>query len=191
MRIPGFAGKVMAEIGVNVVNIPGGELYTALDRGTIDALEWVGPGLDIKMGFHKVAPFYYSGWHEPSGETQFLINKAAFNKLSNKYQTMLVTAMKAVSEDMSIENFAENISAWEKITNDNRNIQIKVFPKPVLREMKRATDRVMQRYADKNELFKEIWNDYSSYMIKARKWTTMGVGNYLKSAEEVGAGVER
>ena len=75
MRIPGLAGEVFAKLGVNVTNIPAGELYTSLDRGTIDALEWVGPGMDIKMGFHKIAPYYYTGWHEPATELQYLVNK--------------------------------------------------------------------------------------------------------------------
>ncbi len=74
MRIPGFAGEVMAKLGLAVTNIAPGELYTSLERGTIDALEWVGPGMDIKMGFHKIAPYYYTGWHEPATELQFLVN---------------------------------------------------------------------------------------------------------------------
>ena len=76
MRIPGLAGEVFAKLGVNVTNIPAGELYTSLDRGTIDALESVGPSMDIKMGFHKIAPYYYTGWHEPASEMQFLTQQA-------------------------------------------------------------------------------------------------------------------
>ncbi|GAM68363.1 TRAP transporter solute receptor [Vibrio sp. JCM 19236] len=75
MRIPGFAGEVLAELGAKPTNIAPGELYTALERKTIDALEWVGPSLDLRMGFHKIAPYYYTGWHEPATELQFLINK--------------------------------------------------------------------------------------------------------------------
>ena len=82
MRIPGFAGEVLASLGVNVVNIPAGELFIALERGTLDALEWVGPSLDFSLGFHKVAKYYYTGWHEPATELQFLVNKRAFDKLS-------------------------------------------------------------------------------------------------------------
>ena len=100
MRIPGLAGEVFAKLGVNVTNIAPGELYTSLDRGTIDALEWVGPAMDIKMGFHKIAPFYYAGWHEPASDMQFLINKKAFAKLPAEYQTILNTAIQAVSADM-------------------------------------------------------------------------------------------
>ncbi|WP_455199291.1 TRAP transporter substrate-binding protein, partial [Kaarinaea lacus] len=72
MRIPGFAGEVLAKVGAKPTNIPAGELYTALERRTIDALEWVGPSLDLRMGFHKIAPYYYTGWHEPATELQFL-----------------------------------------------------------------------------------------------------------------------
>ncbi len=75
MRIPGFAGEIMAKLGVLVTNIAPGELYTALDRKNIDALEWVGPSMDIGMGFHKIAPYYYTGWHEPASEMHFIVNK--------------------------------------------------------------------------------------------------------------------
>src|SRR5210317_2249204 len=115
MRIPGFAGEVMAKLGLTVTNIAPGELYTALDRGTIDALEWVGPGMDIKMGFHKIAPYYYSGWHEPASELQFLVNKAAFEKLPPSYQAVLKTAMQAIVLEMTAANFEANAQAWKKM----------------------------------------------------------------------------
>ncbi len=185
MRIPGFAGKVMAKLGVNVVNIPGGELYTALDRGTLDALEWVGPGMDIKMGFYKVAPYYYTGWHEPASEMTFLVNKKAFNKLPKSYQVILRTAMEAVSADMFMENFADSATAWAKMTKDYPNIKVKTFPIPVLKAMKKATDGIMQSYANKNKLFNEIWNDQKAFTKKARKWSYMSRYYYLKSSKEV------
>ncbi len=185
MRIPGFAGKVMARLGVSVTNIPGGELYTSLDRGTIDALEWVGPGMDIKMGFHKVAPYYYTGWHEPASEMSFFINKKAFNKLPKKYQEMLVTAMKTVSADMFTENFAESVKAWAKMKKDYPNIKVKTFPVPVLKAMKKATDDIMNEYASKNALFKEILQDYNAYKKQAREWTMMSEYYYLKASQEV------
>ena len=185
MRIPGFAGKVMAKLGVNVVNIPGGELYTSLDRGTIDALEWVGPGMDIKMGFYKVAPYYYTGWHEPASEMQFLINKKAFNKLPKKYKTMLVAGMKAVAADMFMENFADSVTAWQKMIKEIPSIKVKTFPIPVLKAMKKATDEILNEYASKDPTFKKIMNDYMSYQKKARVWTMMSEYYYLKASKEV------
>jgi len=186
MRIPGLAGEVMAKLGVNVTNIPAGELYTALDRGTIDALEWVGPGMDIKMGFHKVAKYYYTGWHEPASEMQFLVNKKAFEKLPKKYQTMLEVGMKAAAMDMYIENFAASTEAWAKMKKEYPDIQVKTFPKPVLEALKKASDEVYAEYAAKNPKFKEIWEDYTAYMKKARDWSMMSQYYYLQTSKELG-----
>ena len=159
----------MAKLGVNVTNIPAGELYTSLDRGTIDALEWVGPGMDIKIGFYKVAPYYYTGWHEPASEMQFIINKRAWKKLPDEYKEMLIVAMKAASMDMYIENFAASADAWAKMKTEYPNIKVKQFPKPVLKAMKKATDEVFEKYAKKDKLFAEIWEDYKAFMKKATK----------------------
>jgi TRAP-type mannitol/chloroaromatic compound transport system substrate-binding protein len=151
MRIPGMAGEVFAKLGVNVTNIPAGELYTSLDRGTIDALEWVGPGMDIKMGFHKVAPYYYTGWHEPASEMHFFVNQRAFKRLPDEYKTMLKTAIKAVAADMMYENFDMSVNAWETMKKDYPDIKVKTFPKEVLKAMKKSTDEVMESYAKKKQ----------------------------------------
>lgn len=185
MRIPGIAGEVFAKLGVNVTNIPAGELYTSLDRGTIDALEWVGPGMDIKMGFHKVAPFYYTGWHEPASDMQFLINKKEYNKLPPKFQAALHTAMQAVSADMYTENFAMCADAWTKMKTDFPNIQVKTFPEAVLKSMKKANDEVMEGYAAENADFKEVYESQKAYMAKARQWTKMSDYFYIQTSEMV------
>ncbi|MFV0437616.1 MAG: TRAP transporter substrate-binding protein [Desulfopila sp.] len=185
MRIPGLAGEVFAKLGVAVTNIAPGELYTSLDRGTIDALEWVGPGMDIKMGFHKIAPYYYTGWHEPASEMQFLINKRAFAKLSPEYQTILTTAIKAVTADLTAENFNANAEAWAQIKAEHPEIKIMTFPPAVLKAMKQATDEVMAGYAAENPLFKEIYDNQKAYMAKAREWTRMSEYLYIKTTEEV------
>jgi TRAP-type mannitol/chloroaromatic compound transport system substrate-binding protein len=185
MRIPGLAGEVMAKLGVNVTNIPAGELYTALDRGTIDALEWVGPGMDIKMGFYKVAKYYYTGWHEPASEMQFLINKKAFDKLPKKYQTMLETAMKAVSMDMYIENFAESAKSWEQMKKEHPEIEVKTFPDPVMKALKKAADEVYAEYSAKNPKFKEIYEDYTKFMKRAREWSMMSQYYYLDTSKKL------
>jgi len=185
MRIPGLAGEVMAKLGVNVTNIPAGELYTSLDRGTIDALEWVGPGMDIKMGFHKVSPYYYTGWHEPGAEMQFIVNKRAFKKLPDEYKAMLIVAMKAASADMYHENFAQSAQAWDKMKTDYPNIKVKSFPTPVVKAFKKATDEVMEEYASKNKLFKEIYENQKKFMNKARSWSEIEEYGYIKTVHEV------
>lgn len=185
MRIPGLAGEVFAKLGVNVTNIAPGELYTSLDRGTIDALEWVGPAMDIKMGFHKIAPFYYTGWHEPATELQFLINKKAFDKLPKEYQVMLETAMKAVTADLYIDNFAGSVDAWEQMKTEFPNIQVKTFPKEVLQAMKKASDEVMEGYAAKDANFKKVLESQRAYTKKARAWTNISEYNYIKTLQEL------
>ena len=185
MRIPGLAGEVFAKLGVNVTNIPPGELYTALDRGTIDALEWVGPGMDIKMGFHKVAPYYYAGWHEPASELQFIINKKEFDSLPAQYQTVLKTAMQAVSANMYSENFDMNAVAWSKMKEEYPNIKVKIFPKEVLQAMKKASDEVMEGYAAENADFNEVYESQKAYMSKAREWTQISTQHYLQTTEMV------
>jgi TRAP-type mannitol/chloroaromatic compound transport system substrate-binding protein len=92
-RVGGFAGKVAERLGVVPQNIPGGEIYQALEKGTIDAAEWVGPYDDQKLGFNKVAPhYYYPGWWEGGPQLSFYINDKAFNGLSSEYKAIVETA---------------------------------------------------------------------------------------------------
>ena len=185
MRIPGVAGEVFAKLGVNVTNIAPGELYTSLDRGTIDALEWVGPGMDIKMGFHKIAPFYYTGWHEPATDLQFLVNKKAFDALPPEYKAALKAAMQVAATDMHYENFAMSADAWVTMKAEFPNIKVVTFPEPVLRAMKQATDEVLGEYAAKDPFFKEVLDSQQAFMKKAREWTKISEQYYLQESEKV------
>jgi TRAP-type mannitol/chloroaromatic compound transport system substrate-binding protein len=185
MRIPGMAGEVFSKVGVNVTNIPAGELYTSLDRGTIDALEWVGPGMDIKMGFHKVAPYYYTGWHEPASEMSFFVNQRALKKLPDEYKAMLKSAMRTVASDMMYDNFAMSSEAWAKMNKEYPNIKVKTFPQSVLKAMKKANDEVMAKYAKQDKLFKEVYESQQAFMKKARKWTKISEYDYVKTSEMV------
>ena len=185
MRIPSVAGEVFAKLGVTVTNIAPGELYTALDRGAIDALEWVGPAMDIKMGFHKIAPYYYAGWHEPASDMQFLISKKAFARLPPEYQAVLKTAIKTASADMYFDNFAQSAKAWAAMKTEYPNIRVMTFPEPVLAAMKKATDEVLDGYAVKDPLFKEVLDSQRAFLRSAREWTRMSEQYYLQETEKV------
>jgi TRAP-type mannitol/chloroaromatic compound transport system substrate-binding protein len=180
MRIPGFAGEVMAKLGLSVTNIAPGELYTSLERGTIDALEWVGPGMDINMGFHKIAPYYYTGWHEPATELQFLINEKDFNKLPKNYQQILLTAMRVSAYDMYIQNYHMSSEAWATMLTEFPNIKVKTFPKPVMDAMKKANDELLTELKAESPLLKETLDSQAAYQKKAREWTKMSDYLYLK-----------
>ena len=185
MRIPGMAGEVFAKLGVAVTNIAPGELYTSLDRGVVDAVEFVSPGLDIKMGFHKIAPYYYTGWHEPASEMHFFINQKAFKKLPKDYQVILKTAIKAATAEMYTDNYNKNVLAWEQMKKEFPNIKIKTFPKKVLQAMKKASDGLMAKYSNENILFKEIYQSQQNYLKKARKWTKISEYDYITTSNSV------
>jgi len=180
MRIPGFAGEVLSKLGVVVTNIPPGELYTALDRGTIDALEWVGPSLDLNMGFQKIAPYYYTGWHEPATELQFLVNKEKFDALPKHLQAILTTAMEFAAYDMYAHSYHESAVNWAAIEKDYPDVKIRTFSPAIISAMKKANDELLTETAAKDPTFKKIWDAQKDYMKKVRKWTTISDFAYLK-----------
>ncbi len=181
MRTPGFAGEVMAELGVAVTNIAPGELYTSLERGTIDALEWVGPALDLPLGFHRIAPYYYSGWQEPAAEVQFLINQKSWEKLPEDLQEILRVAMRTAAYDMYAQSMDMNASAWDKMKEEYPSVEHKTFPPEVINALRQATEKLLDQEAAKDPLVKEIIDSQRAYLTKVRKWTNISDKAYLDS----------
>jgi len=179
MRTPGFAGEVMSEIGVAVTNIAPGELYTSLERGTIDALEWVGPALDLPMGFHNVAKYYYSGWQEPSAEVQFLINQRSWERLPEDLQEILRVAMRTAAYDMYAESVHLNSEAWDAMKEQHPDVTHKTFPPDVIDALRQATLKLLEQEAEKDPLTREIIDSQQSYLKKVRKWTDISDKAYL------------
>ncbi|MDP2562630.1 TRAP transporter substrate-binding protein [Psychrobium sp. 1_MG-2023] len=183
MRIPGFAGEVLAELGAKPTNIPAGELYTALERNTIDALEWVGPSLDLRMGFHKIAPYYYTGWHEPAAELQFMVNKREFNRLPKDLQQILKVAMKTAAYDMYSQSTHESGKNLATIKADYPNIKIKTFPADVMNSLRAANDKLITKFEKKDPLTQEIIESQRKYLKQVRAWTEISDQAYLNSAK--------
>ncbi|MGH1485667.1 MAG: TRAP transporter substrate-binding protein [Cellvibrionaceae bacterium] len=181
MRIPGFAGEVLAKLGAKPTNIPPGELYTALERNTIDALEWVGPSLDLRMGFHKIAPFYYTGWHEPGTELQFMVNQKAFDKLPADLQAIVEVAMQEAAFQMTSQSYHESGVNWATIKKDFPDIQVKSFPAEVMAELKKANASLLSDLEAKGGLTAEIIKSQRDYMSKARAWTEISDKAYLNN----------
>ncbi|MCG7532597.1 TRAP transporter substrate-binding protein [Psychrobium sp. MM17-31] len=183
MRIPGFAGEVLAQLGAKPTNIPAGELYTALERNTIDALEWVGPSLDLRMGFHKIAPYYYTGWHEPGAELQFMVNKRAYEKLPKDLQAILKTAMRLAAYDMYTLSTHESGKNLASISKDYPNVKIKTFPSDVMDALRQANQKLLKDFAAKDPLTKEIIDSQRNYVEQVRPWTNISDQAYLNSAK--------
>ncbi len=184
MRIPGFGGKVIAGVGAVPTNIPTGELYQALERGTIDALEWVGPGLDLRMGFHKVAPYYYSGWHEPGTELMYFFNKDSMAKLPEWAKSILLNAAKLTSYNMTTETFAANADNWQTISSQYPDVQIKQFPASVMQALKESNAELIEQEKARSPIAKRIIESREAYLSKARAWTTIGDQLYLESVAD-------
>ncbi len=183
MRIPGFAGEVLAEMGAKPTNIPPGELYTALDRGTIDALEWVGPSLDLRMGFHKIAPYYYTGWHEPATELNFLINREKLESMPKDLQEILKLSMKLGAWDMYVLSTHESAKNWESMKAEFPNIQIKTFPKSVIAAMKKANEKLLKDQSAESDMAAKIISSQQDYMEKVRVWSEISDLAYLNSLQ--------
>jgi len=183
MRIPGFAGEVLAKLGASPTNIPAGELYTSLERNTIDALEWVGPSLDLRMGFHKIAPYYYTGWHEPATELQFLINKKKWAKLPDDLKEILRVSMRTSAYDMYIQSYHASGENWATMKKDFPNIKVKSFPKEVLDAMKVANKELLEERATKDEMAKVIIDSQARYLKQVREWTNISDRAYLDSLD--------
>ncbi|MFP3977151.1 MULTISPECIES: TRAP transporter substrate-binding protein [Marinobacter] len=181
MRIPGFAGEVFAEVGVNPTNIAPGELYTALERNTIDAVEWVGPALDLRLGFQQIADYYYTGWHEPSTELQFLINKKVWEKLPADLKEILRVAMRTASYDMLVLSQHANAEAWANIKKDYPNVQIKQFPQDIFQAMYDANKKLLKEASESNEQAARIVKSQQDYLEQSRAYTDISERAYLNT----------
>ncbi|ANW24709.1 ABC transporter substrate-binding protein [Vibrio coralliilyticus] len=181
IRIPGFAGEVMAKVGAKPTNIAPGELYTSLERGTIDALEWVGPAFDLRMGFQKIAPYYYTAWHEPGSETQFLVNKKTWDRLPKDLQSILETAFRVAAFDMYTQALDANANSWATMTQEYPDIKVRDFPPQVLEAMQKATQELLEEQASNDPLAKQIIESQRQYLAKVRAWTEISAKAYLDS----------
>jgi len=184
MRIPGFAGEVIAKLGAKPTNIPPGELYTSLERGTIDALEWVGPSLDLRMGFHKIAPYYYTGWHEPATELQFLVNKKKFDSLPKDLQEILTVAMKSAAFDMYAQSEHESGKNWAIMLKEHPEVQVKTFPPAVIKALHDATNSLLKENAAKDPFVAKVIKSQKDYLAQIRPWTLISDKAYLDSTSK-------
>lgn len=177
MRIPGLGGEVMQKLGVNPVLLPAGEIYTALERGTIDATEWVGPALDSMMGFAKAAPYYYTGWHEPGSILEITFNKARWEKLSTQHQAIITAASEEMTTNMLQEFRYKNAKAFQELPE---NVQIKTFPKEMMDAAKIALDEVLTYESEQHTDFKRALESYKAFYALNKPYDDISTKNFLE-----------
>ncbi|HEY7774315.1 MAG TPA: TRAP transporter substrate-binding protein [Marinagarivorans sp.] len=184
MRIPGIGGDVFSRAGGAAVNIPGGELYTAMQSGVIDATEWVGPYNDLAFGFHRIAKYYYyPGWQEPGPALEIIVNKDAYQSLPNDLQVMVATAARAVNQDMLDEYTARNNDALVELI-ERHNVDVRPFPDDVLKHFADISQQLYQEYADTDPVFKKVFNHYNEYLYKVRGYHMLSEQAYLEAREK-------
>ena len=169
MRIPGLGGKVMSRLGVNVQVLPGGEIYLALERGAIDAAEWIGPYDDEKLGLNKAAQFYYyPGWWEPGSTLDVLVNRGAWEKLPEEYKQIFKTAAYEANMDMLAKYEALNGEALTKLTNSGTKLV--AYSNDILTAAQKASIEELEESASKDATFKKVYEQWKGFRDKLYNW---------------------
>lgn len=178
MRIPGLAGRVYQQLGVDVRLLPGGEIFPALERGVIDAAEFVGPFLDRQLGLQKVAKYYYTtGWHETATVSELVINKKAWDSLPKDLQAIVTSAADAcngVSEAWCQKN---NSEAFEDLVK-NQGVIAAPLPDAVVASLRDITGKVLEEAIAKDPVAKKVHDSYFAFKAKYEPWTALSEGVY-------------
>ncbi|MBA2675859.1 TRAP transporter substrate-binding protein [Ramlibacter sp.] len=183
MRIGGFGGKVLERLGAVPQNIPGGEIYQALEKGTIDAAEWIAPYDDQKLGFNKVAPYYYyPGWWEGSAQADFFINTKAYEALSPEYKAMVETAASSAHVLMQARYDARNPAALKQLVG--AGTKLRAFSRDVMNEAFKQSMALYSELSGKNEDWKKIYADYSKFRADQNLWFRFTEGTFDRFMQE-------
>lgn len=181
MRIPGLGGKVMNRLGVTVQVLAGGDIYPALERGVIDATEWVGPYDDEKAGFYKVAKyFYYPGWWEPAPTLSLYVNKKAWNSLSKEYQEMVSTAAAQANLQMMVDYDSKNPKALKSLVG--KGVELREFSDEIMQASKKEAFALYDELAAADPTYKAIYDNWKKFKGDSDKWFSTAEMSYMKNA---------
>ncbi len=170
MRIPGLAGKVYAELGVNVRLLPGGEIFPALERGVLDAAEFVGPYQDRRLGLHQAAKYYYTtGWHEPSNATELLINADVWAELPDDLKAIVQTAAMACNLESHTWSEANNSDALTDLV-ENEGVIAGTLPDSVVAKLREVTMDVLEQGANADPETRKVHDAYFAFLSKHASW---------------------
>ena len=182
-RVGGFAGKVCSRLGAVPQNIPGGEIYQALEKGTIDACEWVGPYDDQKLGFNKVAPnYYYPGWWEGGPQLDLYVNQKAYDALTAEYKAIVENAAAFAHTEMQAKYDAKNPGALKQLVAGGTKLHR--FPKDLMDKAFKESIDLYAELSAKNPSWKKVYDDYSKFRADANLWfrfTEMSFDTFMQS----------
>ena len=184
MRIPGLGGDVITRAGGVSVTMPGGELYTSMQTGVIDATEWVGPYNDLAFGFHQVAKYYYyPGWHEPGPVLELIVNKEAYASLPDDLQAIVEGAARAVNQDMLDEYTARNNSALVELV-ETHGVDVRKLPDDVIAELRRLSAEVLDELGQDSEISGRIAESVKAFKKQAMAYHAISEEAYYSARKE-------
>ncbi|MBT5388726.1 MAG: TRAP transporter substrate-binding protein [Porticoccaceae bacterium] len=184
MRIPGLGGDVITRAGGISVTMPGGELYTSMQTGVIDATEWVGPYNDLAFGFHQVAKYYYyPGWHEPGPILELIVNKDALATLPADLQAIVEGAARAVNQDMLDEYTARNNTALVELI-DTHGVDVRKLPDDVIVELRRLSQEVLEELSADSDIALRIADSVKAFQKQATAYHGISEEAYYEARKQ-------
>jgi TRAP-type mannitol/chloroaromatic compound transport system substrate-binding protein len=178
MRLPGLGGKVITKAGGSAVLSAGGEIYTNLERGVIDATDWIGPYHDYLLGLHQIAKYYYyPGWQEPTAVIELAVNKDAYNNLPKDLQLIIQTAAQAANVKMVSDFETKNVEYYKKLREET-DVQFRKFPESVLKTFKKNALEVINEVTSSDPMSKKVYESYKKFQIGISEWTGLAEKNY-------------
>lgn len=186
MRMPGLGGEVMSRMGVAIVNMPGGEIFTSLQSGSIDATEWIGPYNDLAFGLHQAADYYYyPGWHEPTVMFEAIVNEEAMAELPADLQAILTTAVRDINANVLDEYTARNNDALETLVNEH-DVELRRIPDEVLDRAREHAADVTAELAESNEMAARIYESYTDFQSKVEDYHAISEQAYYNARNPQG-----
>lgn len=163
IRAPGLAGEVMQRIGATPVQMPGGEVFTSMQTGALDAADWVGPYNDLTFGLHKVAKYYYyPGWQEPGAMLELMINKEKWDALPEDLQAIVKSAAEAENQHIYDEFTARNAEALKQLVNEH-GVELRRLPDEVLQALEKTSQEAVEDLVAGNEQARRIYESYRDF----------------------------
>ncbi|MGL4408635.1 MAG: TRAP transporter substrate-binding protein [Zoogloea sp.] len=188
-RCGGFAGQVLSKLGVVPQQIPGGDIYPALEKGTIDAAEWIGPYDDQKLGFNKVAKYYYyPGFWEGGPQITLYVNHKQWSALPKEYQTILEDACLYAHAEMQARYDVKNPTALKQLVGSGT--QLRPFPNEIMAAAYKAATELYDETAEKNPKFKKIYEPWKKFRDEQLQWFAVAENrfdNFMQAARSAAA----
>jgi TRAP-type mannitol/chloroaromatic compound transport system substrate-binding protein len=182
MRIPGIGGQIMAKLGAVPQTLAGSDIYPALERGAIDAAEWVGPYDDEKLGFQKIAShYYYPGWWEGGPQLSFYVNAAKWAELPEAYREAFEAAAAEANVNMLAEYDTKNPAAMTRLLKDG--VQLHAYPRDVLLAAEREAFKLFEEESARNPAFKKIYTEWKAFRDAQIQWSRIAEAGYADFLE--------